>query len=310
MGTHRDKARPDLVMKDPYVVLGVARDASEDDIKKAYRKLAKKLHPDLSPGNDAHERQFKEVASAYDLLSDQAKRARFDRGEIDAGGGERGPAYRPHPGARAYRRAAESGFSFDEIITEILGRGRFAGDAHEEERVGDTSQALRLGFVEAALGGKRRVQIPDGRTIEIMVPAGIETGQTLRLRGQGGRGPRGMPPGDVYLEIEVEPHALFQRKERDIHVELPVTLPEAALGATVTVPTIHGAVAVKVPRGSNSGSTLRLKGRGIAAADGKTGDQYVKLRVMLPDPPDPELTAFLERWGAKRVYDVRGKIGS
>jgi len=295
-------------MKDPYVVLGVARDASEGDIKKAYRKLAKKLHPDLNPGNKALERQFKEVTAAYDLLSDPTKRARFDRGEIDPGGAERGPAYRPQEGARAYRRAAESGFSFDDIITEILGRGRFGG-AHEEERVGDTNQSLRLTFVEAALGGKRRVQLGDGRTIEIMIPAGIEGGQTLRLRGQGGRGPRGIPPGDIYLEIEVEPHPLFQRKERDIHVELPVTLPEAALGATVTVPTIHGAVAVKVPRGSNSGSTLRLKGKGIAAADGKAGDQYVKLRVMLPDPPDPELTSFLERWGAKRSYDVRSKLG-
>lgn len=288
-------------MRDPYVVLGVPHDASDDAIKKAYRRLAKKLHPDIHPGNRATEQQFKEVTAAYDLLSDPAKRARFDRGEIDAAGSERG--FRPQGGARAQQRTA-GGFSFDEIIAEILGRGR----RESEERVGDASQTLRLPFVEAALGGKRRVTLADGRSIDIAIPAGIDSGQTLRLKGQGPRGPRSVAPGDLYLEIEVEPHPFYQRKERDIHVELPVTLTEAVLGATVTVPTIHGAVAVKVPRGSNSGSTLRLKGKGIAA-QGKAGDQYVKLRIVLPDPPDADLTAFLERWGPKHPYDVRGKLG-
>jgi DnaJ-class molecular chaperone len=290
-------------MRDPYAVLGVAREASDDDIKKAYRRLAKKLHPDLSHGNRANEQQFKEVTAAYDLLSDPVKRGRFDRGEIDASGRERG--FHPQGGARAQHRAGGAAFSFDDIISEILGRGR----RESEERVGDVNQKLRLTFIEAALGAKRRVDLPGGRTIDIAVPAGIDTGQTLRLKGQGPRAPRGVRPGDVYLEIEVEPHAFYQRKEHDIHVELPVTLTEAVLGATVTVPTIHGSVAVKVPRGSNSGSTLRLKGKGIAGAGGKPGDQYVKLRVVLPDPPDAELTAFLERWGAKRAYDVRGKLG-
>ncbi len=289
-------------MRDPYVVLGVAREASDDAIKKAYRRLAKKLHPDLHPGNRANEQQFKEVTAAYDLLSDPAKRARFDRGEIDAAGGERG--FRPHgPGARAYQRAA-GGFSFDEIISEILNRGR----RESEERVGDVNQTLRIAFLDAALGGKRRVTLADGRSIDVAIPAGIESGQTLRLKGQGPRAPRGVAPGDLYLEIEVEPHPFFQRKERDIHVELPVTLTEAVLGATVTVPTIHGAVAVKVPRGSNSGASLRLKGKGIAGGS-TSGDQYVKLRVVLPDPPDAELTAFLERWGAKHPYEVRRKLG-
>jgi DnaJ-class molecular chaperone len=289
-------------MRDPYAVLGVAKDASDDAIKKAYHKLAKKLHPDVNPGNRSREQQFKEVSAAYDLLSDPAKRARFDRGEIDAGGAERG--FRPQGGGRAYQHSG-GGFSFDEIIAEILGRGR----RESEERVGDIDQKLRLPFVEAALGGKRRISLPDGRSIDVAIPAGIDSGQTLRLKGQGPAAPRGIPHGDVYLEIEVEPHAFYQRKERDIHVELPVTLGEAVLGATVTVPTIHGPVAVKVPRGSNSGATLRLKGKGIAGGQGKTGDQYVKLRVMLPDPPNAELTSFLERWSAKHPYDVRGKLG-
>ena len=283
-------------MRDPYAVLGVERDASEEAIKKAYRRLAKKHHPDLNPGSRTNEQQFKEVTAAYDLLSDPAKRARFDRGEIDASGSERGFHAQ---GARAYRRA-ESAFSFDEIIAEILGRGR----RESEERLGDVSQPLRLSFVEAAVGGKRRIAAADGRNIEIVVPAGIDSGQTLRLKGQGPRGPRGIPPGDLYLDIEVEPHAFFQRKERDIHVELPVTLTEAVLGAQVTVPTIHGPVSVKVPRGSNSGATLRLKGKGIVSG-GKSGDQYIKLRVVLPEPPDAELTQFLERWGAKHRYNVR-----
>jgi len=290
-------------MKDPYGVLGVTKNASENEIKKAYHRLAKKLHPDMNPGNRAKEQQFKEVSAAYDLLSDAVKRRRFDRGEIDAAGAERG--FRPQ-GARAERRAGgfSGGFSFDDIISEILGRGR----REAEERVGDTNLQLRVGFLEAALGGKRRLVLPDGRAVEVTVPAGVDNGQTLRLRGQASPARRGVPAGDLYLDIEVEPHPFFQRKERDIHVELPVSLPEAVLGATVTVPTIHGSVALKVPRGSNTGSTLRLKGKGIGAGDSR-GDQYVKLKVVLPDPPDPELTGFLERWGAKRAYDVRGKLG-
>jgi DnaJ-class molecular chaperone len=296
-------------MKDPYAVLGVAKGASEDDIKKAYRRLAKKLHPDVSHGNRANEQQFKEVTAAYDLLSDPVKRARFDRGEIDAGGNQRG--FRAE-GARAYQRATGGNFSFDELMAEILGRGwRQAEEPPRSEgSQGHVTQAVRLSFLEAALGGKRRVELADGRSIDIRIPAGIDSGQTLRLKGQGNLGARGVEPGDVHLEIEVEPHPLFQREERDIHIELPVTLTEAVLGAAVTVPTIHGDVSVKVPRGSNSGSTLRLKGRGIAGAGGKTGDQYVKLRVMLPDPPDKELTQFLERWAPKHPYEVRGKIGS
>jgi DnaJ-class molecular chaperone len=289
-------------MKDPYAVLGVAPTASDDEIKKAYRRLAKKHHPDVNPGVRAHEQRFKEITAAYDLLSDPVKRARFDRGEIDAAGSERG--FRASQGAGAYQRAG-GGFSFDEIIAEILGRGR----RESEERLGDASQSLRLSFLDAALGGKRRITLADGRNLDIVIPAGIESGQSLRLKRQGPRGPRSVPPGDLYLEIEVEPHPFFQRKDRDIHLELPVTLTEAVLGASVTVPTIHGDVALKVPKGSNTGSMLRLKGKGISGTQGKAGDQYVKLRVVLPDPPDAELTSFLERWGPKHRYEVRRKLG-
>jgi len=295
-------------MRDPYAVLGVSRDASEDDIKKAYRRLAKKLHPDLSPGNRANEQQFKEVTAAYDLLSDAAKRARFDRGEIDAAGTERSAGFRAE-GARAYRRAAGGSFSFEEIIAELLGRGRDAGPGGPTTEAGAApAQKLSISFIEAALGGKRRITLAGGRDVEITVPAGIETGQTLRLRQGGGRS-RAWATEEILLEIAVEPHPHFRRQGNDIHLELPITVSEAVLGATVTVPTLRGSAAVKLPRGSNSGSTLRLKGRGIAV-EGKAGDQYVKLQVVLPDPPDPELTAFLERWGATHSYDVRGKLRS
>jgi DnaJ-class molecular chaperone len=292
-------------MKDPYAVLGVPRHASTDEIKAAYRRLAKKLHPDMSPGNRANEQRFKEVAAAYDLLSDPQKRGRFDRGEIDAVGAERSPGFRGQ-GAAPRGHGADGSFSLDDILSEVLGRRRRGQSGRSEERAaagtatgaGPAADKLRLGFVEAALGGKRVVTLGDGRKVEIVVPPGIDSGHRLRLRHG--------PLRESYLEVEVEPHPQFRREGRDVHVELPVTLPEAVLGATVTVPTIHGEVAVKVPRGSNSDAVLRLRGKGIPAADG-TGDQYVKLRIVLPEPPDPELTAFLERWAPRHAYDVRRK---
>jgi DnaJ-class molecular chaperone len=299
-------------MRDPYTVLGVARGASDDEIKRSYRKLAKKLHPDLNPGKKAIEQQFKEITAAYDFLSDTQKRARYDRGEIGADGAEKmqfragspfGGGFAGGPfgaGARAGTgRTGAAGGSFgaglDDIIAEFLGRGRKAGPAEA------SAQKLKLGFLEAARGGKHRVALPDGRAIEVTIPAGIEAGQKLRLKD-----PRA---GEIFLEIDIEPHPLFTRKDRDIHVDIPVTLVEAVLGATITVPTIHGAVALKVPRGSNTGATLRLKGKGIAS-NGVAGDQLVKLRVTLPDPPDPELVKFLERWRAAHDYEVRGKMGT
>ena len=183
----------------------------------------------------------------------------------------------------------------DEILAEVLGRRR-TGPAGE--RTGNVSETLRLGFIEAALGGKRVVALSDGRKVEITVPAGVESGQRLRLRHG--------PLHETYLEIEVESHPLFRREGRDVHVDLPVTLTEAVLGAVVTVPTIHGDVALKVPPGSNSGAALRLRGKGILTAQG-VGDHYAKLRVVLPEPPDPDLVAFLEHWGRKHPYQVRGK---
>ncbi len=309
-------------MRDPYTVLGVGRDASEDEIKRAYRKLAKKLHPDLNPGKKAIEAQFKEVTAAYDFLTDTQKRARYDRGEIGPDGAEKmhfrhgpnpfgggfaggngafgGGAAGAGPRGRGQAGSGGSGGGFgaglDDIIAEFLGRGRKGAAAAEPP-----AQKIKLGFLEAARGGKHRVTFSDGRNIDITIPAGIEEGQKLRLKDA--------KAGEIYLEIEIEPHPLFTRKGKDIHVDIPVTLVEAVLGATITVPTIHGAVALKVPRGSNSGATMRLKGKGITA-NGASGDQLVKLRVTLPDPPDPELVKFLERWSQGHAYEVRGKMES
>jgi DnaJ-class molecular chaperone len=307
-------------MRDPYTVLGVGRDASDNEIKRAYRKLAKKLHPDLNPGKKAIETQFKEVTAAYDFLSDGQKRARYDRGEIGPDGAEKmrfrpgadpfggagpfgggfagaGPRGRPGPGPGAGAAGGGFGSGLDDMIAEFLGRGRKGGAAAADP----PAQKIKVGFLEAARGGKHRVTFSDGRNIDISIPAGIEAGQKLRLKDA--------KAGEIYLEIEIEPHPVFTRKDKDIHVDIPVTLIEAVLGATITVPTIHGAVALKVPRGSNSGATLRLKGKGITA-NGASGDQFVKLRVTLPDPPDPELVKFLERWSQGHAYEVRGKMGT
>jgi DnaJ-class molecular chaperone len=293
-------------MRDPYAVLGVPRGASAEELKTAYRRLAKKLHPDLNPGNRAVEQQFKEVSAAYEFLADPQKRARFDRGEINADGSPRGFGFGAGGQARGWQHqaAGADAFSIDELFAEFMGRGKGSAGRRGAQHAAspppdEPAQRVRFSFIEAAKGGKRRVALADGRSVDVTVPPGVESGQKLRLR---------QPGGDLFLEIEVEPHPLFTRKDRDIHIEVPVSLPEAVLGATITVPTLDGAVSVKVPKGANSGALLRLRGKGIAGAGGSAGDQYVKLRVMLPDPPDPELAKFLERWARDHSYDVRDKF--
>jgi DnaJ-class molecular chaperone len=286
-------------MRNPYVVLGVSRRGSDEEIKRAYRRLAKRLHPDLNPGKAEIAVQFQEVNAAYELLSDPLKRRRFDRGEIDADGRERDAGPRVSP---AEHHAAESeGISLDDVFQHFLRRGRRAAGARTAEpratSAAPAPQRVLLTFLEAALGGTRPVTLPDGRSVEVAIPAGIDTGQTLRLRDA--------QAGDAFLEIAVELHPLFTRKERDIHVEVPVALVDAVLGTTLTVPTIHGDVTVKVPKGSSSGALLRLRGKGIAAGVA-TGDEYVRLRVMLPDPPDPELDTLLEIWAERQAAKARG----
>ncbi|HVO14539.1 MAG TPA: J domain-containing protein [Alphaproteobacteria bacterium] len=305
--------------EDPYAVLGVAKTASADEIRKAYRKLAKKLHPDLNPGDKAAEEKFKKVTAAYDLLSDPEKRKRFDAGEIDASGAERPPEhfYRHYaesgPGQRYDSRAGYADFGdLGDIFSDLFGRGGAGGRGRMRMQGADVRYQLTVDFLDAVNGAKKRLTMPDGKTLDVAIPAGLADGQTLRLKGQGEPAPQGGgTAGDAYVEIRVAPHKLFERKGQDIHVEVPVTLSEAVLGGKVTVPTVTGPVTMTVPKGANTGTTLRLREKGaLSAKTGKRGDQYVRLKVVLPDRPDAELERLVREWSAKHPYDVRSKLES
>jgi DnaJ-class molecular chaperone len=295
-------------MRDPYQVLGVSKTASAEEIKKKYRQLAKKLHPDLNPGNAEAAAKFKDISAAYDLLSDAQKRARYDRGEIDASGAER-------PERQYYRAYAESPegakygnpFEGDDLFSDLFGRAR--GGREFKIRGTDVSYVLPVDFIEAAAGAKKRVTMADGKVLDINIPAGTEDRQTLRLKGQGQPGFGGAEPGDAYIEVHIQPHAFFTRKDNDVHLDLPVSLGEAVLGGKITVPTIDGDVSMTIPKNSNTGTTLRLKGRGIVDRKSKQrGDQYVKLKVVLPEGGDPDLTRFVESW-SRKDDDVRSRVG-
>jgi DnaJ-class molecular chaperone len=284
---------------DPYTVLGVKKNASQDDIQKAYRRLAKKLHPDLNPGNKQAEEQFKEVSAAYDLLGDADKRARYDRGEIDASGAERPQQryYRDFADGAGSPYANDAGFAdfagADDILSQIFGR---EGRANIRMRGSDVHYRLELDFLDAINGGKRQITLPDGSVLDVNIPAGTHDGQILRLRGKGRPGIGGGPPGDALVEIEVRPHRIFTRKGDDIHVDLPISLSEAVLGGKVKVPTPSGPVTMTAPKWSNTGTVLRLKGKGVPRVDGSKGDEFVTLKVMLPEKPDPELEKFVAQW--------------
>lgn len=306
-------------MSDPYSVLGVPRTASEDDIRKAFRKLAKKHHPDLNPGDKVAEAKFKEASQANDLLSDPEKRRRFDAGEIDATGQEVPPRgfYRDQAGgfggkyerAGAHESFVDMGGIFSEMFGERRGFGAGGPGGGFDMSGMPVTYSLRVPFLVGARGGKQRVNLPDGKTLDIDIPEGTTDGQTLRLKGQGMPGSQGQPAGDAYVEIRVEPHAFFQTRDNDIHIELPVTITEAALGGKVRAPTVGGPVMLNVPAGSNSGTSLRLKGRGLLdRRSGQRGDQYVKLKVVLPEQPDEKLKEFLESWDAGRTYDPRKEM--
>jgi DnaJ-class molecular chaperone len=305
-----------MATQTPYEVLGVKPDASPDQIRKAFRKLAKELHPDINPGKPEAEARFKQVTAAHDLLSDADKRARYDRGEIDESGAERPRySYRPHAEGAQGWKYQPNGEMNAENLEDIL--SMFGGGMGGARRArggsgpggfampgGDRLYTLTVDFAEAAAGAKKRLSLSPDAWLDVTIPPGIDEGQVLRLKGKGGEGVGGAPPGDALIEIHIAPHPHFRRDGDNILLDLPVTVAEAVLGARVTVPTVTGPVAMTVPKGSDSGTQLRLRGKGIQRR-GTPGDQIVSLKVVIGDSGDPELAAFLETWAQKHKTNPR-----
>jgi DnaJ-class molecular chaperone len=315
-------------MRDPYEVLGVSKSASEAEIKKSFRTLAKKHHPDTHSGDAGAKKRFQEISAAYDVIGDKDKRAKFDAGQIDAQGNAKGFDPRAHgfegnpfgqaeqgPGgfhftwARAGEPGAQTaeGFRPEDLFSDLLGGLGGRGRGRAQPRAGqDFDVQTMVSFEEAANGGTRRVVLPNGEQIDVKIPAGLKDGQQIRLKGRGGAGQNGGPPGDVMIHVTVAPHPYFTREGWDLKIDLPVTLREAVLGGKVPVRTLSGTVSLSIPPNTNSGKVLRLKGKGIPGqGTERTGDLYVRLIVSLPEGGDPELKKFAENW--RTSYDPRAK---
>jgi DnaJ-class molecular chaperone len=294
---------------DPYSLLGVPRSASQEDITRAFRKLAKELHPDVNPNNKVATERFKKVSSANELLSDPDKRRKFDRGEIDASGEPR-RAYQPQGAPFGARRPAGAGgpedLGFGDIFDGLFGnRG---GRAQTVFRGQDLRYTLEVDLLEAVAGAKKRVTLPDGGVLDLAVPEGVNDGQVLRLKGKGQPGPRGGEAGDALVEIKVRGHAHFKRVGDDILHDLAISIDEAVLGAKIEVPTATGRVQLTLPKGTSSGRVFRMKGKGVAnRITGTSGDQLVTVSIVLPEAIDDGLAYFLSEWRQKNAYDPRRK---
>lgn len=310
---------------DLYQELGVSRGSSSDELRKAFRKLAKQLHPDQNPGDKAAEERFKKVSAAFDILGDEEKRKKYDAGQIDSDGRETMRGFRsgenpfgaggPYAGG-FHREGGQGGFEshfeggdFGDILSEILGGKRgggagFGGFGGAPQRGQDVRAEVAITVEEAVQGGKKRIAFSDGRTLDVTIPKGAAEGQTLRLKGQGGQGRGGA--GDALIELHIAVHPVFKREGANLTMDVPVSVPDAVLGGKVEAPTPDGPVTLTVPQGANSGQTLRLKGRGLGdPATGKRGDLLARLMITLPDTVDPELQAFAEQWRADRPYTPR-----
>jgi DnaJ-class molecular chaperone len=321
-------------MRDPYEVLGVQRGASAAAIKSAYRKLAKKHHPDANKNDPKAAARFSEVNSANEIIGDEAKRKQFDRGEIDAegkprfqgfpGGDPRARGGRGSPGggfeSYSFRTGGgpgggfEGGAGFEDILKSMFGGAggaRGGATAFDESPFGmdlDLSVTMSVSLEESVKGGEKRVRLPTGKELNVKIPAGVVAGQQIRLKGQGETA-AGHPPGDLLITISIAPHPFFKIDGSDLRVDLPVTLYEAVLGAKVRAPTLGGAVDLSIPKNTSSGRTFRLKGKGLPKAGGGSGDLYFTTRIMLPDGNDAELEALMEKWRDDHPYNPRSELG-
>lgn len=296
-------------MTDPYQILGVANRATDDEIKHAYRALAKKFHPDGNKGNTEAVRRFQEVTGAYEFLKDARRRARFDRGEIDASGTRIRRGRTPPERTGVSPAGGVSRERAHEMFSELFGLKATANSpAPEREQAPDTRYRLTIGFVDAARGTTRRVRLPSGTRLDVRIPPGVEDGQLLRLKGQGGSGAAGVPQGDALITVGVEPHPEFSRSGRDVHLDVPITVFEAVKGGKIPVLGLEGPLILSLPPGLRGGEVFRLKGKGIApiaGEDGEPGDQIVTVRVILPNPEDRQFQKLVRRWAPKGAYQVR-----
>jgi DnaJ-class molecular chaperone len=317
-------------MRDPYEVLGVPRGASAAAIKSAYRKLAKKHHPDNNKNDPRAAERFSEINSANEVIGDEDKRKQFDRGEIDAegkprfqgfpGGGQRGRAGGPGGFETHSFRTGGAGpgaGGFEDILNSMFGgaaRGQRpgGGSAFEFDTGGigldlDLSVAMTVSLEESVKGAEKRVRLPTGKELNVKIPAGVTAGQQIRLKGQGETAP-GHRPGDLLITVSIAPHAFFKVDGSDLRLDLPITLYEAVLGAKIRVPTLGSAVEFPIPKNTSSGRTFRLKGKGLPKAGG-TGDLFVTTRIILPDGNDAELEALMEKWRDGHPYNPRSDFG-
>ncbi len=304
-------------MKDPYQTLGVKKSASAAEIKKTYRKLAKKLHPDRNPDDHKVAKRFKQISAAYSILGDKKQRAKFDRGEIDASGAAARPfaggggggfggfeeVFRGfNPGQRRTEFRMEGGG--DDFFSELFGLGRGRRGHKGPRRGQDILYSVSIPFLDAARGSQQKIRLDTGKTLKVRIPAGVRDGQQIRLSGQGQKGASGGRSGDALVEVRIKPHPFFERQGDDIHIAVPITLDEAVLGAKISIPTLGKPVSVTVPKGSSSGRKLRLKGKGVKRGK-TTGDQIVNLKIVLPEKSDRELEDFLGKWRRSHAYEVR-----
>ena len=311
--------------RDPYLELGVSRTVTAAEIRKAFRKLAKQFHPDTNPNDKKAEERFKQVSAAFDIVGDVEKRKKFDAGQIDAdgretmrgfGGGGGGAGGNPFGGGfnrGGFSRGGAGGhddgpeIDLSDLFGDILGRNRGGGGAGAggfgggfSAKGADVRARLEVELEEAIAGAKKRIAFSDGRTIDVTIPVGAQEGQTLRLKGQGSPGRGGQ--GDALIELAIKPHPIYRPENGALVMDLPISVPDAVLGGKVEAPTPDGPVTLSIPRASNTGAKLRLKGRGLSDGKGKRGDLFARLVVTLPDAPDAELEKFAEQWREKRPY--------